>query len=143
MRPGQRMKMRRKQLNISVDTLAEMINVSRSTVFRYENGWIEKIPAKNLIPTAKALHTTVDFLMGYTDDDIDVEQISRVDKLFDGFRNISNSNEQKLTPEGELQKDVIVLHRNGERIEYHLTEEQLQVVKPLLDQLNSKNDPDF
>ena len=75
-----------------------------------------------------ALGVSESWLMGY---DVPME------------RTDSDQNELKLTPEGELQKDVIVLHRNGERIEYHLTEEQLQVVKPLLDQLNSKNDPDF
>ncbi|MBQ9743238.1 MAG: helix-turn-helix transcriptional regulator [Ruminococcus sp.] len=50
---------------------------------------------------------------------------------------------EKPTPEGELGEDLLVLHRNGKRIEYHLTEEQLAAVQPLLDQLNAKKDPDF
>jgi len=37
---GKRIKLRRKSLGISADELAEELDVSRSTVFRYENGEI-------------------------------------------------------------------------------------------------------
>ena len=38
---GEQMKKRRKQLNMSADELADKFGVSRSTIFRYENGDIE------------------------------------------------------------------------------------------------------
>ena len=38
-------------------------------MFRYENGEIEKLPINHLVPIAKALHTSVDYLMGWTEDE--------------------------------------------------------------------------
>lgn len=65
MSTGERIRDRRKELGISADTLAEAIGVSRSTMFRYENGYIEKMPVNNLVPIARALNTTVGYLMGW------------------------------------------------------------------------------
>ncbi|WP_404882636.1 helix-turn-helix domain-containing protein [Lacticaseibacillus paracasei] len=45
MNVGERMKTIRKQKGISADSLAAKIGVSRSTVFRYEKGDIEKVPS--------------------------------------------------------------------------------------------------
>lgn len=64
---GERMQERRKALGISADTLAEYLGVSRSTIFRYENGDIEKVPANLLSDIAKFLKTTEAFLMGWED----------------------------------------------------------------------------
>ena len=50
---GKRIQERRKQLGINADVLAEYLGVSRSTIFRYENGAIEKIPANLLSDIAK------------------------------------------------------------------------------------------
>lgn len=68
MTTGERIKERRKELGISADKLAELIGVSRSTMFRYENGYIEKLPINNLVPIAHALNTTVGYLMGWDDE---------------------------------------------------------------------------
>ena len=65
MTTGERIRARRKEIGITADTLAEKIGVSRSTMFRYENGFIEKMPINNLVPIARALHTTVGYLMGW------------------------------------------------------------------------------
>ena len=65
---GERIKSRRKQLGVSADVLADHIGVSRATIFRYENGSIEKLPMTCLEPIAKALYTSVEYLMGWTDD---------------------------------------------------------------------------
>jgi len=64
---GARMQERRKELGISADTLAEHLGVSRSTIFRYENGDIEKVPANLLSDIAKFLRTSEAFLMGWED----------------------------------------------------------------------------
>ncbi len=64
---GDRMRERRKQLNINADTLAEYLGVSRTTVFRYENGDIDKVPAKLLTGIAKFLKTSEKYLMGWED----------------------------------------------------------------------------
>lgn len=68
MTTGERMKMRRKELGLSADQVAEALQVSRATIFRYEKGDIEKLPGTALVPLANVLHTTVSYLMGWLDD---------------------------------------------------------------------------
>ena len=48
MRLGQRIKRFRKNGNISADEVASKLGISRSTMFRYENGEIQKIPIDHL-----------------------------------------------------------------------------------------------
>lgn len=63
MTTAERIKQRRKELGLRAEDVAEKIGVSRSIVFRYESGEIEKLPYTNLVPIAKALNTTVEYLM--------------------------------------------------------------------------------
>ncbi|TLQ07607.1 LexA family transcriptional regulator [Marinilactibacillus psychrotolerans] len=68
---GERMKERRKQLKITADQVAEKIGVSRSNVYRYEKGDIEKLPIEVLEPLSEILRTTPQYLMGWeTNEDI-------------------------------------------------------------------------
>ncbi len=64
---GKRIKLRRKELGMSADELAEILGVSRSTIFRYERGDIEKVPADLINVLSKALRTTPAYLMGWED----------------------------------------------------------------------------
>lgn len=68
MSTGARIRDRRKQLGLSADDLAEKIGVARSTMFRYENGDIEKVPLDYLGPLSAALDTTPEYLMGWSSD---------------------------------------------------------------------------
>lgn len=68
MNTGYIMNRRRKELGLSADDVAKALGVSRSTVFRYENGEIEKMPIDVLKPLAKILKTTPAFLMGWSND---------------------------------------------------------------------------
>lgn len=69
MTTGQRIKKRRKELGLSADCIAEKLGVSRSTVFRYESGSIEKLPADILEPLSSILYTTPEYLMGWSDEE--------------------------------------------------------------------------
>lgn len=71
MKIGQRMKERRKELNISADELAKKLGKDRSTIYRYEKGDIENLPLDILEPIASALETTPAYLMGWYQEDID------------------------------------------------------------------------
>lgn len=62
-----RIKARRLQLGMTGESLAQKIGVSKTTIYRYENGDIEKIPLNSLEPIANALNTTVAYLMGWDD----------------------------------------------------------------------------
>lgn len=65
MTTGQRMKARRKELGLSAETVAEKLDISPATVYRYEKGDIDKIPGDILQPLASILHTTPAYLMGW------------------------------------------------------------------------------
>ena len=90
MTTGERIRERRKEINMSVDALADKVGVNRTTIIRYENGSIEKMPINTLVPIAHALNTTVQYLMGWDDekqpasdikDGIEKEAMNRFDSL--------------------------------------------------------------
>lgn len=65
---GQRIKQRRKELNLSVDEVAERLGKNRATVYRYESNDIENLPTTILEPLANVLNTTPAYLMGWEDE---------------------------------------------------------------------------
>lgn len=79
MNTGHRIKARRKKLGLSVDDLALATGKDRTTIFRYENGTIEKIPSSVLEPIASVLQTTPGYLLGLSDE---VEQIRKKKNVF-------------------------------------------------------------
>lgn len=79
---GERLKERRKYLQLSADDIAVDLGVSRSTIFRYENGYIEKVPANILEKLADILHTTPAYLMGWSDDPHDWERIGNDEGIY-------------------------------------------------------------
>ena len=58
MKLGERIKNRRKELGISVDYVAKELGVSVSTVYRYEDSSIEKIPVNVFEKLCSILQTT-------------------------------------------------------------------------------------
>jgi len=62
---GNRIKLRRQEIGLSVDQLADRIGKNRATVYRYESNDIEKFPLDILEPLADALRTTPAYLMGW------------------------------------------------------------------------------
>ena len=98
MTTGQRIKFRRKTLGISADALAVKLGVSRSTVFRYENGDIEKMPADILKPLSEALQTSPAYLLGWTDDPESwlVEKEPSGEELFAVVKKLSVEDQKKV-----------------------------------------------
>ena len=76
MNVGERMKTIRKQKGLSADSLAAKIGVSRSTIFRYEKGDIEKVPIEVVAKVADTLDIKPAVLMGLKADTV-------VDKIHD------------------------------------------------------------
>lgn len=64
----ERIKNRRKQIGLSAEEVAEKLNVSPATIYRYEKNDIKKFPTDILKPLAEVLYTTPEYLMGWTDD---------------------------------------------------------------------------
>lgn len=65
MTTGERLRDRRKQLGFSAEYLAKQLKCSPATIYRYENGDIDKIPVDALIPISRVLLTTPSYLMGW------------------------------------------------------------------------------
>lgn len=64
---GERIRIQRKKIGLSAEKLAETLHVSPATIYRYENGEIEKVPGNLLAPISEALSTTPAYLMGWSD----------------------------------------------------------------------------
>lgn len=86
---GDRIRTLRKKQNFTLDELAVLAGLSKSYLWELENKNPPRPSAEKLAGIAKALETTVDYLIG-TDPDIDVQ--SAADKAF--FREY-----QRMTPE--------------------------------------------
>lgn len=61
----ERIKERRLTLEMSYQDLADATQISKSTLQRYETGYIKKVPINQIEILAKALHTTPSYLMGW------------------------------------------------------------------------------
>ena len=97
MNVGDRMKSMRKQQGISADQLAESIGVSRSTIFRYEKGDIEKMPIEVVANVASSLHVSLIDLMGISNDSISEKITEIVSKLSpDRQQNVYNYADNQL-----------------------------------------------
>lgn len=70
MKVHERMKLRRKELGLTVDEVAEAVGVSRSTYYRYESGYIEKVPTTIVPKLCKVLKSSPDILMGWDDNTV-------------------------------------------------------------------------
>ncbi|MEE6757441.1 LexA family transcriptional regulator [Limosilactobacillus reuteri] len=91
------MKSIRKQQGISADQLAESIGVSRSTIFRYEKGDIEKMPIEVVANVASSLHVSLIDLMGISNDSISEKITEIVSKLnHDRQQNVYNYADNQL-----------------------------------------------
>lgn len=65
---GEKIKYLRKQRGISAEKLAKELKVSPATIYRYENGDIEKMPTSTISSIASLLGTTPSYLMGWDGD---------------------------------------------------------------------------
>lgn len=66
---AERIKQRRHELGLSLQSIADQTGISRSTLQRYETGGIKNIPIKRLEGLATALQTTPEWIMGTYKDD--------------------------------------------------------------------------
>jgi len=62
----QRLRDLREDRDLNQQTLADLLNVSQTTYSRYESGALD-IPSFSLIKLAKFYGTSIDYLLGLTD----------------------------------------------------------------------------
>ena len=70
---GQRIRARRKELDLTLQEVADAVGIRNSTVLRYEQGAIKRLKQPVIESIADALHTTPEYLMGWTDDPINYD----------------------------------------------------------------------
>ncbi len=68
---GQRIKEKREQRNLSLQDIADRMDVNRSSVMRWEKGETSRIKLPMLEHLAQVLHTTPEYLMGYEEEQSD------------------------------------------------------------------------
>lgn len=74
-----RMKNRREELDMSYQTLSDKVGISKSTLQRYETGFIKNMPVDKLEDIAKALQVSPAYLMGW-----DIKDTSTLAAHFSG-----------------------------------------------------------
>lgn len=67
MKTSEIIKYRRNYLGMTLDQVADLVGVNKSTIMRYEKGDIEKVPVQNLQPLAHALRCSPLYLLGLID----------------------------------------------------------------------------
>ena len=63
---GERIKELRNRLNMSQVAFADKINVSKQTLYKYENNLITNIPSDKIEAIAKIGNTTPEYILGWT-----------------------------------------------------------------------------
>lgn len=100
---GDRIKQARTALGYSAEQVAAFLQVSPATVYRYENGDISKLPSKFIKPLAEFLCVTPEYLMGWSDKSIPVQDQPKNDEIRLLIRGLN-----KLSPEQvEQAKNVM------------------------------------
>ena len=77
---GERIQLSRKRMGMSQVDFAAKINVSKQTLYKYENNLITNIPSDKIEAVANLCHVTPAYLMGWTD-----SQQSREPKPTEGY----------------------------------------------------------
>lgn len=70
-----KIKQRRQELDLSYQDLANITGISKSTLQRYETGFIKKVPITQIEIIAKALHVTPGYLMGWEENKTEIESL--------------------------------------------------------------------
>jgi transcriptional regulator with XRE-family HTH domain len=68
MTTGERLHQLRTGKNVTMKEMADAIQVTQSTIYKYENGVVKTIPQAKLYAIAEYLETTVSFLLGIDED---------------------------------------------------------------------------
>ncbi len=99
-----KLKQKRKDENLTADYVAKKIGVAKSTLYRYENGDIDKMPIQILEKIAKIYNTSPISLIGY-EDELDYMTNNVVIKDNSYYLNDSQIEEVKLFVEFLLSKE--------------------------------------
>lgn len=121
---GKRIKKRREELGLSQDALAQKLGYkSRSSINKIELG-LNDISQSKIVAFAKALHTTPEYLMGWSEEEIIDEALMIDNDLLEKYGNILEAKEAQSERDNKLR---------GERLHSALEKFPLAYRKQILD----------
>ena len=82
MTKGQRIKTLRENMGIGLTELAEIVDVSKQTLYKYENDIVTNIPSDQIEAIADALHSTPQYIMGWDTLAYDPGLVARAMKMY-------------------------------------------------------------
>lgn len=124
----ERMKNRREELNMSYQTLSEKVGISKSTLQRYETGFIKNMPVDKLEDIAKALNVSPAYLMGWDEPDILVRLDNGEEVLIEVYRKLPHDSQNRLKKYAAMLSNICdleepVLKAAHERTDIKVTDE--------------------
>lgn len=108
---GERIKKVRNKLGMSQVDFADKINVSKQTLYKYENNIITNIPSDKIEAAARLGNVSPAYLMGWTISDKDIANVFVLHDLEDIIDNIREFS----PPEKAHFKNYLRLHEIGRR----------------------------
>lgn len=108
---GERIKKVRNKLGMSQVDFADKINVSKQTLYKYENNIITNIPSDKIEAAARLGNVSPAYLMGWTISDEDIANVFVLHYLEDIIDNIREFS----PPEKAHFKNYLRLHEIGRR----------------------------
>lgn len=108
---GERIKKVRNKLGMSQVDFADKINVSKQTLYKYENNIITNIPSDKIEAAARLGNVSPAYLMGWTISDDDIANVFVLHDLEDIIDNIREFS----PPEKAHFKNYLRLHEIGRR----------------------------
>lgn len=95
---GQRIKQYRTAAGLTQTELAESVNISKQTLYKYENDIITNIPSDKIEAIAKITDSTPARLMGWEEDSIATSQQEdpNEEKLINAYRSFNATGKAKL-----------------------------------------------
>ena len=107
---GERIRILRQNLNMSMEELANILGKNKATIYLYEKGGINTLPLDILRPLADALQTTPEYLLGWNDEDaVNVGDIAKMLRLK------SHMDLEEYSEEIGISVDDLKKYESGER----------------------------
>lgn len=111
---GRRLSSLREQRGLTQEELEEKSDVSAAMISHFETGARQRASAETLVKLAKALETSVDYLLGRTDDVVPV-----AGRVAAAFRALSGTSDATIDAAVRVVESLVEMEREKEKPEQH------------------------
>lgn len=116
---GEKLKIRRKELGLTMLQVAKRTGVSEATISRWESGDIANMRRDKIVSLATALCVTPAFIMDAPDA------------------------EENKPDNAELEENIIMYHRDGKTVKKKMSKEQMKMLSSMIDAIPDEDNPDL